>query len=319
VVAVTGSPDFLSACRGWRSLWTMNKTSFLGDKPVNRVGFGTMQLTGPGVFGPPSDPEGARSVLRRAVELGVDHIDTSQYYGPDVVNELIREALYPYPQQLKLVTKVGGRRDDSGGWLPAQSPRELREGVEDNLRTLRLERIDVVNLRLFDEHDADGRLAEQLGALEDLRQEGKLDLIGISNASADTVRRALDLVDIACVQNAYSIVNRAQEDELALCEDRKLAFVPFFPLGSAFTGGPRQLAADPVIAEVAARRRATPSQTALAWLLRRSERILLIPGTSSIRHLEENIAAGAIELDEHDMQQLESAIQLGDPMAAVEH
>jgi pyridoxine 4-dehydrogenase len=297
----------------------MTKTSFLGDKPVNRIGFGAMQLAGPGVFGPPSDPEGARAVLRRAVELGVDHIDTSQFYGPNVVNELIREALYPYPEDLKLVTKVGGRRDDSGGWLPAQSPAELRVGVEDNLRTLQLERIDLVNLRLFDEHDAEGRLPEQLGTLEDLRREGKLDLIGISNASADAVRRALELVEIACVQNAYSVVNRTEEDELALCEEHGLAFVPFFPLGSAFTGGPRQLAADPVIAEVAARRRATPSQIALAWLLHRSERILVIPGTSSIQHLEENIAAGDIELDEQDMQGLEGATQLGDPMAAAEH
>jgi aryl-alcohol dehydrogenase-like predicted oxidoreductase len=297
----------------------MNKTSFLGDKPVNRIGFGAMQLAGPGVFGPPSDPDAARAVLRRAVELGVDHIDTSQFYGPDIVNELIREALYPYPENLKLVTKVGGRRDDVGGWLPAQSPAELRAGVEDNLRTLRLERIDGVNLRLFDEHDSEGRLAEQLGALEDLRAEGKLDLIGISNASADTVRRALELVDIACVQNAYSVVNRAEEDELALCEERELAFVPFFPLGSAFAGGPKQLAADSVIAEVATRRQATPSQIALAWLLARSERILLIPGTSSIEHLEENIAAGDVELDEHDMQALDSATHLGDPMAAVEH
>jgi aryl-alcohol dehydrogenase-like predicted oxidoreductase len=297
----------------------MTKTSFLGNKPINRIGFGAMQLAGPGVFGPPSDPESARAVLRRAVELGVDHIDTSQYYGPDVVNELIREALYPYPENLKLVTKVGGRRDDTGGWLPALSPAELRAGVEDNLRTLRLERIDGVNLRLFDEHDSEGRLAEQLGALEDLRAEGKLDLIGISNASADTVRRALELVDIACVQNPYSVVNRAQEDELALCEERELAFVPFFPLGSAFAGGPKQLAADPVIAEVAARRQATASQIALAWLLARSERILLIPGTSSIEHLEENIAAGDVELDEHDMQALDSVTHLGDPMAAVEH
>jgi aryl-alcohol dehydrogenase-like predicted oxidoreductase len=297
----------------------MTQTSFLGNKPVNRIGFGAMQLAGPGVFGPPSDPEGARAVLRRAVELGVDHIDTSQFYGPNVVNDLIREALYPYPEQLKLVTKVGARRDDAGGWLPAQSPAELRADVEDNLRTLQLERIDLANLRLFDEHDAEGRLAEQLGALEDLRTEGKLDLIGISNASADTVRRALELVDIACVQNAYSIVNRAEEDELALCEEQELAFVPFFPLGSAVIGGPKQLAADPVIAEVAARREATPSQIALAWLLQRSERILLIPGTSSIEHLEENIAAGDIELDEHDMESLKGAAQLGDPMAAVEH
>ena len=319
VVGVTGSSDFLSGQLQWRSMCVMTKAAFLGNKPVNRIGFGAMQLAGPGVFGPPGDPEGARAVLRRAVELGVDHIDTSQFYGPNVVNELIREALYPYPEQLKLVTKVGGRRDDAGGWLPAQSPAELRGGVEDNLRTLQLERIDLVNLRLFDEHDTEGRLAEQLGALEDLRTEGKLDLIGISNASADTVRRALELVDIACVQNAYSMVNRAEADVLMLCEEQELAFVPFFPLGSAVTGGPRQLAADPVIAEVAARRGATPSQIALAWLLHWSDRILLIPGTSSIQHLEENIAAGDIELDEQDMQSLESVNQLGDPMAAVEH
>lgn len=300
-------------------LCAMAKTSFLGDKPINRIGFGAMQLAGPGVFGPPTDPAGARTVLRRAVELGVDHIDTSQYYGPNVVNELIRDALYPYPQHLKLVTKVGGRRDETGGWLPALSPAELRAGVEDNLRTLQIERIDLVNLRLFDEHDAEGRLAEQLGALEDLRSEGKLDLIGVSNASADTVRRALELVDITCVQNGYSVVNRAEEDELALCEERELAFVPFFPLGSAFVGGPRQLAADPAIVEVAERRHATPSQIALAWLLHRSERILLIPGTSSIQHLEENIAAGDIELDEQDMQRLEGATQLGDPLAGADH
>jgi aryl-alcohol dehydrogenase-like predicted oxidoreductase len=297
----------------------MSKTSLLGDKPVNRIGFGAMQLAGPGVFGPPSDPRGVRAVLRRAIELGVDHIDTAQFYGPNVVNELIREALYPYPQQLRLATKVGGRRDDAGGWLPAQSPTDLRAGVEENLRTLRIERIDLVNLRLFDERDAGGRLAEQLGALEDLRQEGKLDLIGISNAATDTVRQALELVDLACVQNAYSVVNRSTEDELALCEEHGLAFVPFFPLGSAFAGGPKQLAADPVIAEVAARRHATPSQIALAWLLHRSERILLIPGTSSIPHLEENIAAGDVELDDEDVRLLEGAAQVGDPMAAAEH
>ena len=296
----------------------MSNRSFLGDKPINRIGFGAMQLAGPGVFGPPSDPDGARAVLRRAVALGVDHIDTSQFYGPDVVNELIREALYPYPEDLKLVTKVGARRDETGGWLPAQAPAELRAAVEDNLRTLRLQRIDLVNLRLMDEHDREGRLPEQLGTLEDLRREGKLDLIGISNAAVDTVGRALELVDVACVQNAYSVVNRAGEDELALCEERELAFVPFFPLGSAFAGGPAQLAADPVIADVAARRRATPSQIALAWLLHRSERILLIPGTSSIEHLEENVAAGEVELDAEDMRQLEDATQLGDPMAAAE-
>ncbi|MGH2861411.1 MAG: oxidoreductase [Solirubrobacteraceae bacterium] len=292
----------------------MSNTSLLGDKPVNRIGLGAMQLAGPGVFGPPRDPDAARAVLRRAVELGVDHIDTSQYYGPDVVNDLIRETLHPYPEDLKLVTKVGARRDDSGGWQPWDDPAALRQGVEDNLRALRIERIDAVNLRLMDENDSEGKLAEQLGALEDLRQEGKLDLIGISNAGTATVRRALELVDIACVQNAFSVVNRAGEDELALCEERGVAFVPFFPLGSAFSGGPKQLAADPAVAEVADRHGVTPSQVALAWLLHRSERILLIPGTSTVAHLEENMAAGEIELDAQDMARLDYARDLGNPL-----
>jgi pyridoxine 4-dehydrogenase len=294
----------------------MNKTSFLGDKPVNRIGFGAMQLAGPGVFGPPRDPDAARAVLRRAVELGVDHIDTAQYYGPDVVNDLIRETLHPYPENLKLVTKVGGRRDDTGGWLPAQRPDELRAGVEDNLRSLRAERMDLVNLRLMD-HEASGDLlAEQLGTLEDLRREGKLDLIGISEAGVDAVRRAMDLVDIAEVQNAYSVVNRSGEEVLELCMEREIAFVPYFPLGSAFTGGPKQLAADPVIAAVAERRAITPTQVALAWLLARYERILLIPGTSSVAHLEENLAAGDVELDASDLAELEHATPLGVPVRA---
>ena len=294
----------------------MNKTSFLGDKPINRIGFGAMQLAGPGVFGPPRDPDGARAVLRRAVELGVDHIDTAQYYGPDVVNDLIRESLHPYPEDLKLVTKVGGRRNGDGAWLPAQSPAELRAGVEDNLRSLRVERMDLVNLRLMSAEPDGDLLAEQLGTLEDLRGEGKLDLIGISEAAAGTVRRALDLVDIAEVQNAYSVVNRSGEDVLELCIEREIAFVPYFPLGSAFSGGPRQLAQDPVIAGVAQRRGITATQVALAWLLYRYERVLLIPGTSSVEHLEENMAVADVELDEHDLAELENAAQLGDPVAA---
>jgi aryl-alcohol dehydrogenase-like predicted oxidoreductase len=297
----------------------MTKTSLLGDKPVNRIGFGAMQLAGPGVFGPPRDPAAARDVLRRAIELGVNHIDTSQFYGPNVVNELIREALYPYPEDLKLVSKLGARRDETGGWLVWDDPAALRQGLDDNLRTLGIERLDAVNLRLMDENDSAGKLAEQLGTLEDLRREGKVDLIGISNASVQTLRRALELVDIACVQNPFSVVNRAGEDELALCEEHGIAFVPFFPLGSAFSGGPKQLAADPALAEVAERHGVTPSQVALAWLLHRSERILLIPGTSSVAHLEENMAVADIELDAQDMARLDEAKDVGDPMAAVEH
>ena len=288
----------------------------MGNKPVNRIGFGAMQLAGPGVFGPPRDPDGARAVLRRAIELGVDHIDTAQYYGPDVVNDLIRETLHPYPENLKLVTKVGGRRDDKGGWLPAQSPAELRAAVEDNLRSLQVERMDLVNLRLMDADASSDVLAEQLGTLEDLRGEGKLDLIGISEASADAVDRALDLVDIAEVQNSYSVVNRSGEAVLELCRERAIAFVPYFPLGSAFSGGPKQLAHDPAIAGVAERRGITVTQVALAWLLSRYERMLLIPGTSSVAHLEENLAAADVELDEQDLADLENATQLGDPLAA---
>ena len=294
----------------------MNKTSFMGDKPVNRIGFGAMQLAGPGVFGPPRDPDAARSVLRRAIELGVDHIDTAQYYGPDVVNDLIRETLHPYPDNLKLVTKVGGRRDDQGAWLPAQSPAELRAGVEDNLRSLRVERMDLVNLRLMNADASGDVLVEQLGTLEDLRREGKLDLIGISEASADAVRRALDLVDIAEVQNSYSVVNRSGEDVLELCIERQIAFVPYFPLGSAFNGGPTRLAQDTAIAGVAERREITVTQVALAWLLARYERMLLIPGTTSVTHLEENMAAAEVELSEQDLAELENAAQVGDPLAA---
>ncbi len=294
----------------------MNKTSFLGDKPINRIGFGAMQLAGPGVFGPPRDPDAARAVLRRAIDLGVDHIDTAQYYGPDVVNDLIRETLHPYPENLKLVTKVGARRDDQGAWLPAQSPAELRAGVEDNLRSLRVERMDLVNLRLMGPGTSADVLAEQLGTLEDLRGEGKLDLIGLSEADDGALRAALELVEIAEVQNAYSVVNRSGEDVLDVCVEREIAFVPYFPLGSAFSGGPKQLAQDPVVAAVAERRGVTATQVALAWLLHRYERMLLIPGTSSVAHLEENMAAADVELDEQDLAELENATQLGNPLTA---
>jgi hypothetical protein len=184
-------------------------TTFLGDKPINRMGYGAMQLAGPGAFGPPRDPRAARAVLRRAIELGVDHIDTSQYYGPDVVNDLIRQALHPYPETLKLVTKVGWRRDQAGSILPAQRPGELRAGVEANLRSLRVERLDLVNLRLAGSGgDAAIPLEAQLSALEDLRREGKLDLIGLSNVERTTVERALALVDVGEIQNGYSIIDR---------------------------------------------------------------------------------------------------------------
>jgi aryl-alcohol dehydrogenase-like predicted oxidoreductase len=282
----------------------MTTTALLGDKSIRRMGYGAMQLAGPGVFGPPRDPGAARGVLRRAIELGVDHIDTSQYYGPDVVNDLIRDALYPYPENLKLVTKVGARRDETGGILAAQRPEELREGVEANLRSLRVERLDLVNLRLV----GGGRavpLEEQLFALEKMRQEGKLDLIGLSNVDQETARRGLELVDVAGIQNGYNIIDREDEEMVEFARAHEIAFVPFFPLGSTFKDGPARLAREAAIVRVADKHGATPTQIALAWLLARYERMLLIPGTSSIAHLEENLAAIEIELDAADLAALD--------------
>lgn len=290
----------------------MNNKTTLGDKPIKRIGFGAMQLAGPGVFGPPSDPEGAKAVLRRAIELGVDHIDTSQYYGPDVVNDLIREALHPYPDELKLVTKVGARRDEKGGWLTFDEPDQLREGVEANLRSLEVERMDLVNLRLTGPGGVPGvARPEQLGAMEGLRKEGKLDLIGISNVTLDGLKQAAELVDIGEVQNEFSIINRSGEEMLDFCRENGIAFVPFFPLGSAFTGGPKKLAEDPAISAVAEKHEAKATQVALAWLLHHYDRMLLIPGTTSVDHLEENLAAGELQLDAEDMERLDVVEQAG--------
>jgi aryl-alcohol dehydrogenase-like predicted oxidoreductase len=284
----------------------MTATTFLGDKRINRMGYGAMQLAGPGVFGPPRDPSAARAVLRLAIELGVDHIDTSQYYGPDVVNDLIRQALHPYPENLKLVTKVGARRDDAGGWHPAQQPDELRAGVEANLLSLRVERLDLVNLRLVDARDATAiPLEAQLSALDDMRQEGKLDLIGLSNVDQATVQRALEFVDVGEIQNAYSIIDRHDDAMIDFAREHEIAFAPFFPLGSAFAGGPKRLERDARIVEVADKHGATTSQVALAWLLCRYERMLLIPGTSTVAHLEENVAAVELQLDDADLAALD--------------
>jgi len=282
------------------------RTGRLGPHTVNRVGFGAMQLAGPGVFGAPADPAAAKAVLRRAVELGVDHIDTAQYYGPDVVNELIRDALYPYPAGLRLVSKVGAARDGRGGILPAQRPDELRAGVEANLKTLRTESLTLVNLRLMAPAARRGiPMGDQLGELAALRDEGKIESIGLSNATVDEVAAALEIVDLAEVQNAYNIMLRDDEDVLRLCAERDIAYVPFFPIGSPFTGGPRPLARDPTISGVAAKHAATPAQIALAWLLHQDEHVLLIPGTSSLGHLEENMAAARIALDDEDLAALD--------------
>jgi aryl-alcohol dehydrogenase-like predicted oxidoreductase len=300
----------------------------LGNETVNRVGFGAMQLAGKGVFGPPRDPDEARAVLRRAVELGVDHVDTAQFYGPDVVNDLIREALHPYPEGLMLATKVGARRDEDGAWLPALSPAELRDQVEQNLRSLDVERLDLVNLRAMSgtREDPDsvegfdfGSFEEGLAVLTELRDEGKLDLVGISTVPAAALERALELTEVAAVQNSFSIVDQTDRATLELCRERGIAYVPYFPLGSAFTGGPAALAEDEAIAAVAAKHEATPSQVALAWLLSLYENVLLIPGTGSVAHLEENVAAGELELDAEDLSTLEAVKHLGDPMARMSH
>lgn len=286
----------------------MSTTALLGDMPVHRIGFGAMQLAGPGVFGPPDDPEASRAVLRRAVELGVNHLDTAQFYGPDVVNDLIREALHPYADDLRIVTKVGARRDAEGGWLPAGRPEELKEQVEQNLRTLGVEAIASVNLRRFekDHPGADPDLDEQLGAMAELRDEGKLLSIGVSNVGLETVRRAIDAVGIAAVQNAFSILDQSDRDVLELCREHRVAYVPFFPLGSAFTGGPAAIAGDPAVQAVAERHGITATQTALAWVLAQGENVLLIPGTRSVGHLEENMAVADVTLDADDLATLAS-------------
>lgn len=283
-------------------------TARLGHLTVNRIGFGAMQLAGPNAFGPPADVENAKAVLRHAVANGVDHIDTAQIYGPDVVNDLIREALHPYPDGLLLATKVGGARDARGAWLPSGDPADLKRQVEENLRSLRVERLGLVNLRRFErDHPeaAEPPVADQLGALAELRDEGKIDMIGISNARIDTVREAIETAGIVCVQNAYSILNRTDDDIVELCRRHGVAFVPFFPLGSAFGSGPKRLAADEHVSAVARKHGATPSQIALAWLLAQYDRMLLIPGTGSIAHLDENLAVDGIELDADDLARLE--------------
>ena len=285
---------------------TIPRTGRLGPHTVNRTGFGAMQLAGPHVFGPPADPAAGRAVLRRAIELGVDHIDTAQFYGPDVVNELIRDALHPYPAGLRIVSKVGARRDSRGGVLRATRPDELRTGVEDNLKTLQVDALALVNLRLMAPDAHRGiPLAEQLGALETLQDEGKIESIGLSNAGVDEVAAALAMVDLGEVQNAYNIKLRDDEDVLRFCADRDIAYVPFFPIGSPFAGGPRSLAEEPAVSSVAAKHAATPAQIALAWLLHRDEHVLLIPGTSSLTHLEQNMAAGGIALDDEDLDALD--------------
>jgi len=288
----------------------MTTDSFpLAGHSVRRVGFGAMQLPGAGVMGPPRDHDEAIAVLRRAVELGINHIDTAQFYGPDVANELIREALHPYAAGLVLVSKVGARRDAEGGWLPAQQPGHLKDQVAENLRTLGIDRLPVVNLRVMPREeigDADYcPLEDQLAAMHELVSDGLLEAFGVSNVSTEQARTAL-AAGAVCVQNAYNLLHRDDEATLQLCAERGAAYVPFFPLGSAFPGMPK-VTESTAVQQVAERLGATAAQVGLAWLLHHSDNILLIPGTSSVAHLEENTAAAAIALSDSDIAELESA------------
>lgn len=273
----------------------------LGSREVRRLGYGAMQLAGPGVFGPPPDRDAALAVLREALLLGVDHIDTSDFYGPHVTNQLIREALHPYREGLTIVTKIGARRDEQGNWLLADSPQELEQAVHDNLRNLGLERLDVVNFRaMFDVHGpAEGSIAAQVEALAGLRERGLVKHIGLSNVTMAQLEEAQRIVPVACVQNMYNLVHRQDDAMIDALARQGIAYVPFFPLG-----GFSPLQSDS-LSVLARRLGATPMQVAIAWLLQRSPNILLIPGTKSITHLRENLAAGSLVLDEEALAALE--------------
>lgn len=266
---------------------------------VTRMGYGAMQLTGPRVFGPPADRDAAVAVLREAVALGITHIDTSDFYGPHVTNEIIKEALYPYPAGLHIVTKVGARRDEQGGWPHARTPDELRSAVHDNLRNLGLDVLDVVNLRVggFDSPEP-GSIAEAFGALAAMQREGLIRHLGVSTVSADQIAEARAIAPVVCVQNFYNLAHRDDDtliDELAA---ENIAYVPYFPLGG-FT--PLQ---SHTLDAVAARRGVSAQTVALSWLLQRSPNVLLIPGTSSVKHLRENVAAADLKLSAEDLEEL---------------
>jgi aryl-alcohol dehydrogenase-like predicted oxidoreductase len=273
----------------------------LAGRSVGRIGFGAMQLPGPGVFGPPKDKAVALDVLRHAVGAGVNHIDTAQFYGPNVANDLIREALYPYPEDLVIVSKVGAARDEGGQWQSAQRPEELRAGVQANLTSLRLDQVPVVNLRRHPMSDV--AFSDQLAAMVDMRDEGLIGGVGLSSVSLDEFRQGTATTTIACVQNAYNLVDRSDQDLFDACADEDVPYVPFFPLGSAFMPD-RSVLTHPAVTATAARLGVTEAQVALAWLLQVSPNILLIPGTSSLVHLRENLAVSEVELDEEALNAL---------------
>lgn len=273
----------------------------LGSRAVTRIGYGAMQLAGPGVFGPPKDPAAAVALLREAIALGVDHIDTSDFYGPHVTNQIIREALHPYRDGLTIVTKVGARRGDDASWLPAQSAAELTSQVHDNLRHLGLEVLDVVNLRsMLDVHGpAEGSLEPQVTALAELQRQGLIRHVGLSNVTARQVADARKITGIVCVQNQYNLAHRGDDALLDQLAGEGVAYVPFFPLGG-FT--PLQSGTLSAVAEDLG---ATPMQVALAWLLQRSPNLVLIPGTSSIAHLRQNLAAASLTLPAEAVKRLD--------------
>jgi pyridoxine 4-dehydrogenase len=267
------------------------------------VGFGAMQLAGPGVFGPPRDYDEAIRLLREAIDLGVDHIDTAQYYGPDVVNQLIRDALHPYPAGLVLVSKVGARRDNRGGIFAYDQPAELRQGIEDNLRTLGVDQLPVVNLRLMRNTRPDAFFDDQLAAMLSARDDGLIQAIGLSNVTLAHLVHALRTTDVACVQNAFHLADQSSQPVLDECTRRGIAFVPFAPLGSGSLAHESGTGASPA-ALVATRLGCTPAQVAIAWTLAVSPHTLVIPGTSSIAHLRENVAAMTVSLDSEAMTKL---------------
>jgi len=278
-------------------------TYSLGDRTVNRMGYGAMQLAGPGVFGPPKDRNAALAVLREAVARGVNHIDTSDFYGPHVTNQIIAEALHPYPDNLVIVTKVGAVRGEDASWNPALSPADITRAVHDNLRNLKVDQLAVVNLRVGGIHGpVESSLEPQMMALAELQRKGLVRQIGLSNVTSNQLKQARTFADIVCVQNLYNLAHRDDDALIDELENLGIAYVPFFPLGG-FT--PLQSSA---LSEIAAELGATPMQTALAWLLRRGPHILLIPGTSSLAHLRENLAAAELKLSHEVFARLASLV-----------
>ena len=276
---------------------------FAGDMTVTRMGYGAMQLAGPGVFGPPEDRDAAIAVLREAMELGINHIDTADFYGPHVTNQIIKEALRPYSDDLHIVTKVGAERDDEGNWPHARSPEQLRQQVHDNLRNLGLDALDVVNMRVGGVDSPEpGSIAEPFTALAELQQEGLIRHLGVSTVTAEQVAEAQSIAPVVCVQNFYNIANREDDDLIDALAAQGIAYVPYFPLGGF---SPLQ---SETLNAVADRLDASPMDVALAWLLRRSPNLLLIPGTSSVAHLRENVAGAALTLPEDEMAELDGIV-----------